>query len=99
MFILHYVEAMSNEIAEYWQKEKNYYAKLSVSAEDSKLSEKITEEEIQKQVHSLPKQKELMEAYHKSMIVVNNSCNFPTQFQPSPLQKEFLLPKLQITWT
>jgi len=99
MFILRYVEAMSKEIAEYWQIEKNHYANLSVSTEDSKLSEKITEEEIQKQVQSLPKQKELMEAYHKSMIVVNNSCNFPTHFQPSPLPKEFLLPKLQLTWT
>lgn len=97
MLILRDVEAMCNEIAKYWLEEQDYYTELS-SLDLSVIKEKITAEEMQKLVQNLPRQKELMEAYHKSMIIVNSSCNFPTKCQPSPLPIEFFLPRMQITW-
>lgn len=97
MLLLRNVEDVSNEVAKYWLEEQKIYTELS-STDPSEIKEKITEEMIQKLAQSLPKQQELMEAYHKSMIIVNSSCNFPTRCQPSPLQIEFSLPKLQIIW-
>ena len=97
MLILRNVEAMCNEIAKYWLEEQKFYTELS-SLELSVIKERFTAEEIQKQVQNLPQQKELMEAYHKHMIIVNSSCNFPTKCQPPPLPLEFFLPRMQITW-
>lgn len=97
MLILKNVEAMSKEIADYWLEEKKFYDELS-SLDPLEIKQKITAEEIQKKVEILPKQKEIMEAYHKSMIIVNSSCNFTTKCQPSPLPLEIILPRLQINW-
>lgn len=88
---------MCNEIAKYWLEEQNFYTELS-SHDLSDIKDRFTAEEIQKQVQNLSQQKELMEAYHKHMIIVNSSCNFPTKCQPPLLSLEFFLPKMQITW-
>ena len=97
MLILRNVEAMCNEIAKYWLEEQKFYTELS-SFDLSVIKERFTAEDIQKQVQNLPQQQELMEAYHKHMIIVNSSCNFLTKCQPSPLPIEFFLPRMQITW-
>ena len=97
MLILQKVEAMSKEIANYWLEEKKHYYELSL-LDPSDIKQKITVEEIQKKVENLSKQKEIMEVYHKSMIIVNSSCNFTTNCQPSPLPTEIKLLSLQLYW-
>ena len=89
---------MCDGIAKHWLKEQEYYTELSSLGYDRLKESTITAEEIQKQVKNLPQQKELMEAYHKSMIIINSSCNFPTKCQPTPLPEDFLLPRMQIIW-
>ena len=97
MSILNNVEAMCNEISQYWHEEQRYYHEL-FSLDPLQVKERIKTEEIQSQVQNLPLQMEIMEASHKSMVIINSSCNFPTKCQPSPLPIEFFLPRMQISW-